>query len=78
MIKLIYTELLGEFGVPKTTLCRTLFVLFPPLKCSSLKHLWDLIKVGKVMSQTVKEVFGVTIIKNRLGRPTSLLRYKEA
>ena len=43
-----------NFGVPKTSLQRYLNVLFPSLKCSSLKHLWYLMRLGAIRSKTVR------------------------
>ena len=77
MVKPIYSDLLKEFGVPKTTLCKTLNVLLPTLKCSYLNYLWDLIEVVKLTSQRVIEVIRLTKI-NKIGRSTYLLRDKEA
>ena len=54
MVKSTYTDILDECWVPKTNLWRTLNVLFTPLKCSSLKHLWYLAAVGKVKRQRVR------------------------
>ena len=36
--KSIYSEILGNFGVPKSTLTYFLNVIFPPLKCYYIKH----------------------------------------
>ena len=63
MVKSSYSDILDEFGVPKTTIWRTLNVLFPP-KIKSMKHLWDLIEVGNFMRKRVREVIGLTTIKN--------------
>ena len=78
MVKSAYIEFLDEFGVPKITLWYTLNALFPPHKCSSLKHLGDLISVSKVMRQRFREVIFLATIKNTIGRPTNFLRDKEA
>ena len=78
MVKSSYSGILDEFGVQKTTLWITLNALLPPLKCYSMKHLWDLIAVIKVTRQRVREVIGITTIKNRIGVPTDLIRDKEA
>ena len=51
-----YYEILLDFGVPNSTLTYLLNVLFAPLKCSSLKHLWDLMGVGKITKRIVREV----------------------
>ena len=44
-----YSELLEEFGVPNSTLLSTLNTIFLPLEYSSMKYLWDLIGVGKII-----------------------------
>ena len=43
-----YSEVLGKFGLPNSTLTYFLKVIFPPLKSSSLKHLWDITGFGKI------------------------------
>ena len=45
-----------NFGVPKTSLQRYLNILFPSLKCSSLKHLWYLKRLGEIRSKTVRKM----------------------
>ena len=42
-----YYEIIGKFGVSKSTLTYFLNVISPSLKCSYLKHLWYLMGVGK-------------------------------
>ena len=51
-----YSEILVKFWAPKSTLTYFLNVLFAPLKCSSLKHLWDLMGVGKITKRIVRKV----------------------
>ena len=63
MVKSSYTELLGGFSVPKTTIWKKIDLLFPPLKFTSLKPLWDLIAVGNVKRQIFREVIRLTTIK---------------
>ena len=60
-----YSDILENVGVPKSTLCRSLNVIFPPLKCSYLKHLWDLILVGKITKKIFREVIQKTGIKTK-------------
>ena len=45
-----------NFSVPKTSLQRYLNILFPSLKCSSLKHLWYLMKLGEIRSKMVRKM----------------------
>ena len=73
-----YSELLEEFGVPKYTLWSTLDVIFLTLKYSSMKHLWDLIVVGKITNKTVRELITHKAVKNRPGPKIYLLKDKEA
>ena len=54
LMKSSYSKILEKFGVPKSTLCRSLNVIFPPLKCSYLKHLSDIIVVGKIKNKIVR------------------------
>ena len=60
VVKLTYADLIGEFGVPKSIICQTLNVLLPPLKITSLKHLWDLIAIGDVKKKIVRGVTRLT------------------
>ena len=60
------------------TLWITLNIIFPPLKCSFLKHLWDLLGVGKITNKIVREVIAITVVNNITGTKTYLLKYKEA
>ena len=64
MVNPSYSDIFEELGVPKTTIWRNLDVIFPPLKCSSLKHLWYLIAVGKVKRKIVREVIRLKKLKN--------------
>ena len=56
LIKSSYSDTLEEFGVPKSTICCTLNIILPPLKFSSLKHLWYLIEVETITKKIVREV----------------------
>ena len=78
MVKSTYDELVQEFGLSKGTLCQILNVLFPPLKHTFLKHLWHLIAIGCVKKERVREVIGLTTIKNIIGRENYLLRDEES
>ena len=51
---LINSSYFETFGVPKSTLCRSLNVILPLLKCSSLNHLWYIIISGKITKKTVR------------------------
>ena len=66
MVKSTYAGLLEEFCIPKRTLCRTLNVLFPPLKITSLKHLWDPIAIGDAKKEIFREVIRLTTIRNKI------------
>ena len=48
------------------------------MKCYSLKHLWDLIGVGKITKKIVREVITLTTVKNIPRPKTYLLKEKEA
>ena len=54
LIKSSYYEIIDQFGAPKSTLTRPLNVIFLPLKCSSLKHPWYLMGVGKITTRIVR------------------------
>ena len=53
MVKSIYYDILDEIGTPKTTTWWNLNVIFPSLKCTYLKHLWELIESGNVIKKGV-------------------------
>ena len=74
LIKSSYYDILDFFGVPKSTLTRSLNINFPSLKCSSLKHLWDIILVGKIKKRIVREVTAKIVVKNKSGKKTYLLK----
>ena len=48
------------------------------MKFSSLKHLWGIIGVGKITKKIVREVIILTVVKNKAGTRTYLLKDKEA
>ena len=64
MVNSSYAEPFEEFGVPKSTICRSLNVLLPPLKITSMKHLWDLIEIENTKKEKVRELITLTTIKN--------------
>ena len=73
-----YSEIFVKFVVPKSTLAYFLKEIFPPLKYSSLKHLWDIMGVGKITKRIVREVVDkIVVTKKRINR-TYLLKDKEA
>ena len=47
LINSSYSDIFGKIGVPNITITRSLNVILPPLKFSSLKHLWDPMGVEK-------------------------------
>ena len=53
-------------------------IIPPPLKCSYLKHLWDLIGVFKTTNIFVREEITIEVIRNSLGPKIHLLKDKEA
>ena len=67
-----------NFGVPKTSLQRYLNVLFPSLKCSSLKHLWYLMSIGEISNKTVRQTITEKIVKHELGHKSYLLKEKRS
>ena len=77
MIKSSYFEILEIFGVPKSTLCLSLNVIFPPLKCSSLNHPWDIKVFGRITNKIVREVIEKKVVKNKSGNTNYLLKDKE-
>ena len=64
--------------VPKSTLTYFLDVIFLPLKCSSLKHLWNLMGVGKIKNRIVREVTKQLVVKKKRRNKTYLLKDEEA
>ena len=53
-------------------------LILPPLKCSFLKHLWDLIGVGKITKKSVRKEITLTVVKNSPGTKTNLLNGEQA
>ena len=64
--------------VPKTSIQRYLNVIFPPLKCSLLKHLWYLVSLGEISNKTVRKTITENIFKQELGHKSYLLRDEES
>ena len=77
-LKSIWSVIQDNFGVPNTSLQRYLHVIFPPLKCSPLKHLWYLIGLGKISNKTVRETITENIVKQELGQEYYLLNDEKA
>ena len=77
MIKSSYSEILVKFGVPNSTLTRSLNVIFPPLKVSSLKHLCDIIVVGKITKRIFREAIAKIVVKNKSGKKLTFSRTKK-
>ena len=67
-----------NFDVPKTSIQRYRNLIFSPLKCSSLKHLWYLMSLGKISNKTVRKTITENIVKIKLGHKSYLLKDKEA
>ena len=67
-----------NFGVPKTSLQRYLNILFPSLKCSLLKHLWYLMRLGEIRNKTVRNTITEKIVRFEVGYETHLLKDEEA
>ena len=65
MDKSSYSEILVKFGVPKSTLTYFLKVISSPLECSSLKHLWYLMGVGKIKKRTFREVIDKIVVTKK-------------
>ena len=72
------TAINDNVGVPNTSLQRYLNSIFPPLKCSPLKHLWYIMSLGEISNTTVRKTITENIFKNKLGRKSYLLRDKES
>ena len=77
LIKSSYYDILENCGVPKSTICRSLNLIFPPLKLSSLKHLWDIIVVGKINEKIVREFITFATVKTIYGPKNYLLKDEE-
>ena len=53
-------------------------VIFPPLKCSSINHLWYIMSLVEINNKSVMKMIAENIDKQKLGQKTYLLKYKEA
>ena len=51
-------------------------LMFLPMKFHSLKHMWDLIGVGKITKKRVREFITLSTVKNRPGPKTYLIKDK--
>ena len=78
MDKSSYSEILGQFGVPKSTLTYFLKIIFSSLKCSSLKHLWDLMGFGKTTKRIVREVIDKIVVNTKRVNKTYPLKDEES
>ena len=67
LIKSSYSEIIENIGIPSFTLTCSLHVIFPTLKFSSLKHLWDLIVVYNITKIIVREVIVKVVVSNKSG-----------
>ena len=56
LLKSSCTMIHDDFGVLKTSIYSYLNLMFPPLKCSSLKHLWYLTSLGDISNTTVRKL----------------------
>ena len=78
LLKSICTAIHDDFGVPNTYIQRYLNLIFPPLKCSSLKHLWYLTILGEIDNKSVRNMITENIVKQKLGQKYYLLGYEYA
>ena len=69
--------MLVNFAIPKSTVTYFLNVIFAPLKCSSLKNLWDLMGVEKITKRIVRDVTEKIFINTKRGNKTYLLKDEE-
>ena len=67
-----------NFGVQKTSLPRYLNVIFPSLKCTSLKHLWYLMMLGEIRSKMVIKTITEKMVIFEVGHESYLLKDEEA
>ena len=67
-----------EYGVPKSTVIINLINICHPLKfiCMRLFKKW--MNTGEVSISKLREVIQMSVKKNRVGRPTSLILVEEA
>ena len=63
--KSIYSDITGKFGVPKSTLTYFLNLTSLTLKCSSLKHLGDIVGVGKTTKRVLREVIEKQLLRKK-------------
>ena len=63
-----------NFGVPKSTLCLSLNLIFLSLKRSSLKRLWGIIVVGEITKKIFRKVIETKVVKNKSGNKNYLLK----
>ena len=63
MVNSTYSDILDKFGVTRYTFSQTLNLLFAPLKCNYMKHMWDLIDIVDVENEIVREVIRPLKIK---------------
>ena len=54
-MKSIFYDFIEEFGLQKSTILTTLIIIPPPLKCSSLKKMWELIGVEKKLRKLLEK-----------------------
>ena len=65
---------MANFGVPKSTLTYLLNVIFPPLKCSFMDHLWDIMGFGKITKRIVRELIEKIVVTKQRGNKTYPLK----
>ena len=78
LMKSSYSKILETFGVTKYILWITINIIFTQLKCSSMKHLLDLIGGRKIPKKTIREGIMHTVVKNIPGTKTYLFKDEEA
>ena len=61
-----YSDILGKFGLPKSTITNSLNVISLPLNFYSLKHLCNIMGVGKITKIIVREVIETTFVKKNV------------
>ena len=59
------TAIHEEYSVPNTSLQSYLYLMFPALRCSSLKHLWYLINLGEMNNKSVIKKITEKVFKNK-------------
>ena len=68
---------LKNFVYQKSTIWGTLNLIFLPLKFSSLKHLWDIMGVGKITNRIVREVIAKIVVKKKVEAKLAFSRTKK-